>query len=217
MQVEKKCAICGEINNYIELRSTNAFGSPDLDTRPPEMRRSTIYLWAQTCQNCGYVSHDISKKIPKSEEVIHSNIYKEQLDSSNFPKLANSFLCYSMILENIEEYTEAGWACLHAAWVCDDSGYSEAAKVSRKKAFILFMRAKEKGEKIAEQLGADEAIIVDLLRRAGEFEKALKFAEEGLKNKPEKIIETTLNFQIKLINKRDTSCYTIDDAIGDII
>lgn len=31
----KKCAVCGKISEHIEIMSTNASGSPDLDTRPP--------------------------------------------------------------------------------------------------------------------------------------------------------------------------------------
>jgi tetratricopeptide (TPR) repeat protein len=233
--VEKKCAICGKVNSYTGMFSTNAFGSPDLDTRPPEMQRSTINLWIQTCPNCGYSAPDISQKIPKSEEIVYSDDYRKQLNSSEFPKLANSFLCYSLIIENLEEYSKAGWACLHASWVCDDAKYIDAAKICRKKSFTLFMKAKMNGQKFTEQLGAEEAIMVDVLRRAGEFEKALEIAEEGLKKldensssfcksdntsdllkNPEEIIKTILKFQIELINKKDVGCYTVEDAVKKI-
>ena len=32
-----ECSICGEKSNHTVIRSTNSFGSPDLDRRPPEM------------------------------------------------------------------------------------------------------------------------------------------------------------------------------------
>lgn len=37
-----KCAVCGKESEQITLASTNTFGSPDLDLRPPEMKRSTM-------------------------------------------------------------------------------------------------------------------------------------------------------------------------------
>ena len=55
-----KCAMCGSTNEYNELASTNTFGSPDLDLRPAEMRRSTMPLWVQECPECGYVSKKVS-------------------------------------------------------------------------------------------------------------------------------------------------------------
>lgn len=233
--VEKKCAICGSVNSHMEIFSTNAFGSPDLDTRPPEMQRSTINLWIQTCSNCGYSAPDISQKIPKSEEIVYSDDYRKQLNSQKFPKLVNSFLCYSLILENLGEYAKAGRACLHAAWACDDAKYIDAAKICRKNSFTLFMKAKMNGQKFAEQLGAEETMMADILRRAGEFEKALEIAEEGLKKldgnsssfhkpahpsdllrNPEEIIKIILKFQIELINKKDVGCYTVEDAFKNI-
>jgi hypothetical protein len=32
-----ECSICGEKSNHTVIRSTNSFGSHDLDRRPPEM------------------------------------------------------------------------------------------------------------------------------------------------------------------------------------
>ena len=35
---QKKCATCGTPSVIYEVGSTNSFGSPDMDTRPPEMK-----------------------------------------------------------------------------------------------------------------------------------------------------------------------------------
>ncbi|MBR4908658.1 MAG: hypothetical protein IKZ43_06585 [Acidaminococcaceae bacterium] len=37
-----KCAVCGAEQEFYGIASTNSFGSPDLDLRPPEMQRSTM-------------------------------------------------------------------------------------------------------------------------------------------------------------------------------
>jgi hypothetical protein len=50
---KSRCAVCGIATEYTSIGSTNAFGSPDLDTRPPEMQRSTIFAWVQRCPECG--------------------------------------------------------------------------------------------------------------------------------------------------------------------
>ncbi len=34
------CCLCNKESEYRGIGSTNAFGSPDLDTRPPQMQRS---------------------------------------------------------------------------------------------------------------------------------------------------------------------------------
>ncbi|MBU06018.1 MAG: hypothetical protein CL877_08750 [Dehalococcoidales bacterium] len=39
---EQICAMCGAKSTHRGIMSTNAFGSPDLDLRPPEMERSTM-------------------------------------------------------------------------------------------------------------------------------------------------------------------------------
>ena len=54
-----KCAVCGTEKEFYGIASTNSFGSPDLDLRPPEMQRSTMGQWIQQCPKCGYVSGSI--------------------------------------------------------------------------------------------------------------------------------------------------------------
>ena len=39
------CANCQGQNEQIIIGSTNQFGSPDLDLRPPETARGTILHW----------------------------------------------------------------------------------------------------------------------------------------------------------------------------
>jgi len=213
--IKKKCAICGKISEHSEIMSTNAFGSPDLDTRPPEMVRSTISMWVQRCSSCGYCASDISKWIEKSSEIIRSDSYKQQLNNPDFPELANAFLCFSLILESAGEYASAGWACIHAAWSCDDVGSNACAQSCRKKAVTLLQKARENGQIFAEQAGAEEAIMADLLRRSGQFKLALRICDDGLKKNPEKIISDILRFQKILISKSDIACHTIAEATGE--
>lgn len=78
----------------------------------------------------------------------------------------------------------------------------------------LLQKAKEKGQEFAKEVGEEESIMVDLLRRSGQFELALKICEDGLKKKPGKTISDILQFQKKLISKSDTACHTVAEATG---
>ena len=73
-EAKKKCAVCGKISAHFEVTSTNTFGAPDLDTRPPEMMRSTMDMWVQECPSCGYLSGG-SEKLREGEVERVSTLY----------------------------------------------------------------------------------------------------------------------------------------------
>ncbi|MBZ0174711.1 MAG: DUF2225 domain-containing protein [Candidatus Methanoperedens sp.] len=214
-EITKNCYVCNKASTHAKIMSTNTFGSPDLDTRPPEMERSTISMWVQICPSCGYSSSNISEVNEKALEVIYTDSYQKQFKSPEFPKLANAFLCFSLIQKNNCEYSKAGWNSIHAAWACDDADYETSAQKCRMRAVSLFRKAKENNQKFAGQDGLEEAIIVDLLRRSRQFELALSTCDDGLKKKPEKIISDILQFQKMLIKNKDIACHRIADVIGD--
>ena len=190
---EKKCALCRKRSKYIEMLSTSSSFPPDLDMRPAEDERSSIDMWIQTCPLCGYCAPDISELIEKSSEVVSSDSYKQQLYNTEFPKLANAFLSHSMIQENIEDYAAAGLACIYAAWVCDDENADVNAQKCRKKAIALLQKAMQNGQRFAEESGEEEAIIVDLLRRSGQFKLAFKMCNDILEKDPKDTIADILN------------------------
>ncbi|GAG60973.1 unnamed protein product [marine sediment metagenome] len=73
------CAICKNKSTYEMTSSFNAFGSCDLDTRPPEMQRSTMQYWTQRCPDCGYCAIDISVSEENMVEIVKSSKYQNQL------------------------------------------------------------------------------------------------------------------------------------------
>ena len=210
-ETEKECFICGETNKYPVLGSTNRFGSSDLDTRPPEMMRSTMSLWIQCCPSCGYCAPDISDGPQIAAQVIKSDSYLKQKTDHTNPELATKFLCGSIIQEVAGEYSDAGWEAVRAAWVCDDAKARTNADVSRQRAVRLFDQARTKGTNFAEGSGVEEAILADLLRRSGDFEKVGMVCEQGLKKEPEEIVKKILLFQQSLSSKKDAECYTIEE------
>ncbi len=210
-----RCAVCGFETEYTGIRSTNAFGSPDLDTRPPEMERSTIFAWVRRCPECGYCASDVSKAPSQAAALVHSTEYARQLSDSTYPELANSFLCKALIDESSGDYAAAAWALIHAAWACDDAGKPEPARVCHSKAVDMIEKALSSGQTIAEQDGADIAIRVDLLRRAGRLTEARQLIATKRPVITEDIISKILDFQEVLLAKGDEACHSIAEALGD--
>jgi len=171
-----RCGVCREKVITTRIMSTVRIGNPDLDFRPPIRYRNTIFAWIQRCPRCGYCAPAIAigeKEVLKP--ILMSDEYRQQLNSPDFPELANSFLCYSIIAEKGGDLIEAGYHSLYAAWVCDDlhiysseeeKVYNGSARRCRLRALELFQRQKERNFRT-------EIIEIDLLRRTGDFENAI--------------------------------------------
>ncbi len=221
IEEHKVCALCGKAARYTGVMSTNTQSSPDLDTRPSEPARSTIHMWIQGCISCGYCSPDISELIGSAARVVKSSEYKEQFNDPDFPELANNFLCYSIIQAKEKDYADAGLACIHAAWACDDASIepddtaAKAAARCRQKAVDLLKTARKMYNGFSSQTGAEEAVLVDLLRCISSLDEAAILCAEGLAQKPEEKIRAILEYQQKLIDSGDTARHTVAEATGE--
>lgn len=211
----KKCAICGNKSVHMEIISTKALGASDLDARPPEPERSTIQNWIQRCPTCGYCAPDIAKGDKEMANIIQSPEYKNQLRNSDYPDLANAFLCWTLIQEEESQYKIAGWTAVKAAWACDDAEYVDAARESRKRAVSLLEMARQKGQWFADNAGTEEAVIVDLLRRSGQFEFAMQLCDERLARKPDTFISRIMKYQKHLIKKGDIDRHSTSEIGSD--
>ena len=212
---EVECCVCGTESSHMAIGSTNAFGSPDLDTRPPEMRRSTIYHWIQRCPSCGYCSSDISECNGNIKELVDSKEYQGIIKRRDIAKVAASFLASSFLNQKQHQYAESAWRAIHAAWICDDDNNYEASKECRKEAISMIGAAEEHSQKLAGQAGASEAITIDLLRRAGIFNKALELARETKTKDIEAIISQVILFEEKLLLSEDLDSHTVAEALGE--
>ena len=77
----------------------------------------------------------------------------------------------------------------------------------------LFQEAKESGKKVYDDDWDDELIMVDLLRRSGQFEEALKICDAALKEEPDETVHAILIFQKELISMSDISSHTVAEAV----
>lgn len=210
-----KCTICGTESECTGIMSTNAFGSSDLDMRPPEMQRSTMMFWVQRCPRCGYCASDLSEDVPIACEIIESAAYKERANDPASPPLARCFACQALINENAGNYSAAAWALIHAAWACDDASQEESAKRFRLSAAEMINVAMGKEQLLTDDLTEDVALAIDLMRRAGDHETAryLVGLIRDMDMKDE--IKQILVFQEALMDRGDTACHKCSEVFPD--
>ena len=87
----RTCALCGSVHSYGYMASWTNAGSSDLDTRPPETRRSALFMSVHRCPDCGYCAADVSKSHPGAETAVKSPEYRRQLQDNSCDELTNSF------------------------------------------------------------------------------------------------------------------------------
>lgn len=210
---EVTCAVCGETQTVAELGSTNSFGAMDLDTRPPEMQRSTMDMWVHECESCGFVAAELATVRPTDAAIVATSGYRAELENAGRSRLANRFVCLSMLDESAGDLMSAGWQRLHAAWECDDNEAVDNAGTLRREAIGLFERARATGARVMTAIiGGDELLLADLARRSREFEQGIEYCEAGLKLELDLFLRQLLTFEQQLCAARDTRCHTVDEV-----
>jgi hypothetical protein len=213
-KVKVSCGACGHPFAHHVVISTNIFGSPDLDGRPPEMKRSTISEWVHRCPSCGYCAGEISKFDERFRAVMNSAAYGNQLADQRYPTLASSFICAAMLAEAGERRENAGWTYLHAAWALDDEGKDDLARMARNCAAAIFDALVVEGRPFATNPGASETVLADCLRRAGREPEALRVVDRALSQSYEEEIKKLLMLQQELIRRGDTGRHLVQEALG---
>lgn len=202
------CANCKKSSGHQILGSTNAFGSSDLDLRPPEMQRSTMGSWLQECPHCRYIAPDLGEAAGDLD-VVTTPEYRAVLDDERFPELARRFLAYALLLK--ADPVSAGYARLRAAWVCDDAGRAERAAECRGAAADGMAAGRPFPD--TERGVTAGAVLVDVLRRGGRFEESAAECDSLLEYESAKdVLQKVLEYQARLIAARDTAAHTIADA-----
>jgi hypothetical protein len=110
------CSVCGMFSEQQVLTSTNRFGSPDLDLRPPEMERSTLCFWLQECPNCGFVSEDLEQAEKGVEEVMATEGFTSLHRGELAGTLIGRCLKRSLLDEELGNVAAAAEHILWAAW-----------------------------------------------------------------------------------------------------
>lgn len=205
-----KCSICGEESMQQVMRSTNAFGSYDLDLRPPEMERSTMPWWIQQCPRCGYVSENISKPAQVDAQFVSSDEYRNAGNMQFSSDLAADFYRRYLIAVKCDDRISALTAVHRATWASDDAGDEKNSIRCRKTAAALLEKLIKDGEFEGKGLENMRCLHMDLLRRSGQFfrlkrmYRRVKFSQD--------ILNTIARFQLERASVRDRACYTVEQA-----
>ena len=206
MDVKQKCSVCGKKSAQNIITSTNSFGSPDLDLRPPEMKRSTMPLWIHECPTCGYVAEDLSDRTAASEPWLAREPYVTCDGIPFASELAKRFYRRYLIAV-LDTDTDAAYAAArNAAWASDDVGDEKSATLCRNLAAKELARLIEERPKRCEL----RVCLCDILRRAGRFDEAIAVAREAKTS--EEILKKILAFEIARAEEHSTACYTVADA-----
>jgi hypothetical protein len=212
---EVECSICGTRSVQVYLvEEGRSGGLPDLDTRPPELTTAALVNRIQRCPKCGYCARDITGEFPSAREIIETQAYRKALKTRATPATASNYLCWSMIQEAAEEYPGAGWAALHAAWICDDANKPAQAENSRQKAIQLFEKARQLGRPFAPDRATEVLILVDLYRRTKQFAKAKRLSQDAMAEDSQSVIAQIFRFEEVLANQEDAEGHSLAAVPG---
>ena len=200
-QSEEKCGCCGKKVQVTRIGSTNAFGSPDLDLRPPEMQRSAMFCGMQYCPFCGYAAWELSEKIEQTDEL--KRLLSEKIDLQDYvPRFERAAAI--AVLKGTEP-DEVNWLYLCAAWCADDLDDQAKAKSLRQKILAnTVLDGRMKPERLLQ--------LLDIARRAGDKDFAEKLLALLSRKKLEPLLKNIVQFQKLLLEKNDTAAYTVEDV-----
>lgn len=206
--------ICKTASNQTTLSSAIEFGSPDLDLRPPRLRRYTMRSWIQCCSECGYVAPEIDEAPANLEIVKNVMASTGWAQPASIPTsgLALNFLRLALLESEFAHPEAAAEAALNAAWVADDSRQTALAIECRSIAARHIALALSQMEQGADRREALEARLVDVLRRSRRWRDADALCRRAQESEGGGIIAAIFRFQRALIKKRIVGPRSVDDA-----
>ena len=199
-KIVKKCAVCGFENEVDYMEPVEELGLRDLDTRPASPKRQEIRFGVHRCEKCGYASRDISLPIDFDPSILKSEKYLEVLHS-NYSYLTKTYILASMIKESIKNYKEAAELMLNAVWMRDDKGLD--SEDLRFEAARLYKECP-----LTDKV---KRILVDLYRRAEDFEEAENLCNEYKDTVTDIVDKQVLEFEAKLIEDYDSDCHSLEE------
>lgn len=203
------CAVCGQkhLYRFPAFANTDAWPDPHLDLRTPMSDRDTMQRFVQECPFCGYTARDVNLPTRVTQAYLDSEEYRGCGGMRFEEPLAARFYRQHLILLRDEKFSEAFFALLHAAWLCDDDGEAANAAACRRAAAELMERI------LLSEGRTDlyELIYADVLRRSGQFQKLLdRFSDFRPETEDFRML---IAFEHVLAEKQDDGRYTVRDAL----
>jgi hypothetical protein len=153
-------------------------------------------------------------------EVLSEPGYLLLLQDSTIPVLARRLLCRAYILKAADQIVGAFQQTLAAAWVVDDSQRElrplspESWVVEEARKYSLARRLRLEAAALVEgrpNLATDIRLqLLDMLRRAGEWDAAWALAETMYAEAVVDWVSEIVGMQVALICRKDKGAYTVD-------
>lgn len=203
------CAICGHTEKFNCIGSTSIFGYMDLDTRPAELKRSTLVNEVQMCPKCHYANYQITDLIEGVDQRVLASdrlqtIIKDNSISDNIKK----FIIAATLYELSNNYHDAAYLYLNAAWLYDDLNDIENSQKYRKFSIGMLKQYLETNND-----HHSRCLLVDLLRRTNSFDEAITEAKNLLIEVKDDLLKSILNYQIELCIDKDNKCHNLEEVI----
>jgi hypothetical protein len=228
---ERTCALCGTAAPP-PFKAPQPEIAPDLDMRPGEPTRSTLRDWLQVCRHCGAVGPDLATLPPSARETVGSAAYRAL--STQALEETLPFRRWALICERMGETAQQAEALLQAAWAADDAAAMSEAASLRSLVAALWAQAPgmeqgameqgpmKQGAMEQAQRGAgqtDPGFMelgvrrLDVLRRAGQFDAAMAWADHLAAQGPDELAARIIAFQRSKIERRDIGRHLISAAL----
>ena len=165
--------------------------------------------------NLGLMTEKVGDKLkrPKpiwfDEKVLSSNAYLAVVNNSELDNVAKSFLLSGYLNAAGGQFKEAGILSLKAAWIFDDKNENQNAIRARSKASKYLLNYVNQKEDINAA-----TMVVDINRRIGEFDAAKEAAVQLLGFGVTGLLEKILQYEISLIDAKDSACHTVGEIKG---
>lgn len=196
------CAVCGAVVRP-EFKAPAPELAPDLDFRPGEPARSTLRRWVAECSGCGSAAPNLSAIGDADIQVVRSDPEYAAL-RAQAPAFARGFLLWALLCQRRGDVWAAAEALLQAAWAADDAEEAEWAVAWRQQTASVWPESTAIQPRLC---------LVDIYRRAGDFENATAVAETLTHDALDENSAAILSFQQRLITEREAGRQLMSSAL----
>ena len=201
----KICSICWSTNKIICFTSMY-ISEADLDGNSIW---TFYFYWVNKCNKCWYCNIEIDKSKPWIKELVKSEEYNKQLHNRKYLNWVNELLCGVMVNKLVWYYVHCWFMNLICSWMyLDENPDNKYIKYFKNEAIRYF----EKDiKKLVESWNA--LAYLDTLRQLWDFTKAEEFYQKYKDNiikEYELDMINMIEFDLKLISKKDSDIYTSD-------
>ncbi len=196
------------------IASSNAFGSTDLDGRPPPMHRFTLDLQIHRCSRCGFCAPKLAWYEGLDIHLLTEKPYLDIVYDASYPDLANTFRAHAYLSSAAKNHRAVLRSFLNAAWVCDDIGMTDEVAIRCRLEALKAMDTLHEGSALyTDSMANDQVLKIDLFRRSRRFDEAAALVLELDQCRVPIILCQILELQLRLILEQDDACYQVANVI----